>query len=339
MEGLPEGYVDRAATLSDVGRVAELINVYMEAIAGRAAVSVEDLDHQFRMPGIDPARDMRLVLAPGGGVAGFAAAFHVAPHVQVTGLAVVAVPHQRKGIGSRLAAWIEERAARAIEMAPLEARVGLTQTVDDRERAAIRLLESRGYEQVRHYWRMLIDFDRAGALEGAVWPAGISVSTLSLPEDLGPALRAGRDAFRDHWGHVDTPEGEALERMQHRIESDPDFDPTLRFLAREGSEIVGICNVKARDGIDATTGYIETLGVRRPWRRRGIAKALLLHAFHTCRCRGLSRVALHVDAASLTGATRLYESVGMRVDELNHAYEKELRAGAEMSTRELAPSG
>ncbi len=336
MNGFPTGYSTRPATLDDAGRIAELINGYLEAITGRAVVSAEALRQQMQMPEIDCRQDTRLVIAPNGGFAAFAAAFHVAPHVHVNGLAPVAIPHQGIGIGSKLLAWIEDRAAQALKMAPPDARVSLAQTVDEDEKAAIRLLEENGYQQVRHFWRMLIELDDAGSSDEIVWPDGVFVSTMQLPQDLLPALRAGRDAFRDHWGHVEGPEDEALERMRYRAENDPDFDPTLRFLAREGSEIVGICNVRAKDGTDETTGYIETLGVRRSWRRKGIAKALLLHAFDACRNRGLSKVALHVDAASLTGATRLYESAGMHISELSHAYEKELRPGVELSTQELA---
>jgi len=339
MNGLPTGYSTRSATLDDADRIAELINIYMKAMTGRTEVTSEALQRQMQMPDIDCERDTRLVIAPSGELAAFAAAFHVAPHVHVNGLAPVAVSDQGIGIGSELVMWIERRAARAVEMAPPDARVSLTQAVNENEKAAIRLLETNGYRQVRHFWRMLIDLDGAGSPDEIVWPEGVSVSTMQLPQDLLPALRAGRDAFRDHWGHVEGPEEEALERTRYRAEHDPDFDPELRFLAREGSEIVGICNVRPKDGTDEGTGYIETLGVRRAWRRKGIAKALLLHAFEACRNRGMSKVALHVDAASLTGATRLYESAGMHVSELSHAYEKELRAGTELATQELTASG
>ena len=40
---------------------------------------------------------------------------------------------------------------------------------------------------------------------------------------------------------------------------------------------------------------------------------MLLHSFGVFWRRGLKAVALGVDSESLTGATRLYESVGMRV--------------------------
>ena len=71
-------------------------------------------------------------------------------------------------------------------------------------------------------------------------------------------------------------------------------------------------------------GWIGILGVRRPWRRRGLGRALLLHAFHEFRARGFTEAGLGLDAASLTGATRLYESVGMHVSAQFDFYEKQL---------------
>jgi ribosomal protein S18 acetylase RimI-like enzyme len=71
-------------------------------------------------------------------------------------------------------------------------------------------------------------------------------------------------------------------------------------------------------------GWVGILGVRRQWRRRGLGRALLLKALQEFRSRGFREVGLGVDAASLTGATRLYESVGMRVTAQFDIYEKQL---------------
>jgi ribosomal protein S18 acetylase RimI-like enzyme len=71
---------------------------------------------------------------------------------------------------------------------------------------------------------------------------------------------------------------------------------------------------------------VNVLGVRRPWRRRGLALALLLHSFHELEARGMDRVALGVDAESLTGAVRLYEKAGMRVVRQSDTWEKPLSA-------------
>jgi ribosomal protein S18 acetylase RimI-like enzyme len=86
---------------------------------------------------------------------------------------------------------------------------------------------------------------------------------------------------------------------------------------------------------DDMVGYVQSLGVRKPWRGRGIARNLLLHAFGEFRRRGKRGAALDADAHSLTGATRLYESVGMREVHRNAVYVKELRSGEDLAVRSL----
>jgi ribosomal protein S18 acetylase RimI-like enzyme len=73
---------------------------------------------------------------------------------------------------------------------------------------------------------------------------------------------------------------------------------------------------------------VGVLGVRRPWRRRGLGLALLHASFREFRARGLPRALLGVDSENTTGATRLYERAGMRVERTSDSYEKVLREGA-----------
>lgn len=331
---LPEGYVARAARLDDVDGIVRLMNEHGQDIAGRDLVTPEEIRQQMQIPGLDLEKDTRVVEAVNGEIVGMGFAFAFAPFVQVQSMGVVLPKHCGKGIGSALLDWIEQRAWLAVDQASPEVRVTLMQGMDEREQAGRGLLEQRGYEIVRHFWKMVIEMDSPPP--EPVWDEGIRLSVYDPQVDLERAFHAGRDAFKDHWGHVDSPVEEGLERVRHRIANDPEFDPSLRFLAWEGNEIVGVCYANAKDGPDRSTGYIATLGVRRPWRRRGIALALLRHAFGECYRRGLKRVALHVDAASLTGATRLYEKAGMHTDELNHAYEKELRAGIDHTTQSVS---
>ena len=71
-------------------------------------------------------------------------------------------------------------------------------------------------------------------------------------------------------------------------------------------------------------GWVEVLGVRRQWRRRGLALALLLHAFGEFHRRGHKRVGLGVDGENTTGAVRLYEKAGMRPGRQWDVYERQL---------------
>jgi GNAT superfamily N-acetyltransferase len=335
MSTLPHGYRERPWRLDDAEAIAALMNAYSMRIWGRDEIEPAALAAQMQLPGLDLEADTRLIIAPDDRIAAVGFVIDLAdPHVQVHSAAMVRHDDQGRGLGTRLLDWIESRAGRAVAKAPAGARVSVMQTVDDRDTAACRFLEDRGYGVVRHFWRMTIDLGED--LAAPVWPEGVTVSDFDPEADLRPAFLAGREAFADHWGHVDTPEADAFERFRHRVQTDPDFDPALWFLAREGDEIAGVCYVAPAEGTDRTTGYVRTLGVRPGWRRRGIALALLLHTFIELRDRGFVRCALHVDSESLTGATRLYEKAGMHSSELNHAYEKELRPGADLIRRDVS---
>jgi len=103
-------------------------------------------------------------------------------------------------------------------------------------------------------------------------------------------------------------------------------DRTLWWVARAEGELAGVILASWKRMGD--WGFVDTLGVRRPWRRRGVGEALLRTAMLEFWRRGERRVALGVDAESPTGATRLYERVGMRVFWRSVVWEKELRPGA-----------
>ncbi len=80
-------------------------------------------------------------------------------------------------------------------------------------------------------------------------------------------------------------------------------------------------------------GWVTVVGVRRQWRKRGLGLALLRHAFAEYHRRGVRKVALSVDAESITGAPRLYGRAGMRVRESYVIYLKELRPGVDLGDR------
>jgi ribosomal protein S18 acetylase RimI-like enzyme len=152
------------------------------------------------------------------------------------------------------------------------------------------------------------------------WPDGITVRTFRLGEDDRAMFEAQEEAFSDHWGHVTASFDDWMRRTRRH-----DFDAGLWLLALDGNRVVAVATNSV---IPGNLGWISGLGVVPSHRRRGIARAILLQAFNDFWRRGQRSVALGVDADSLTGATRLYESVGMDVVETHHQVRKELRAGS-----------
>lgn len=176
--------------------------------------------------------------------------------------------------------------------------------------AAHALFESRGYHDARHFFEMAIELAERPDVPD------VTVETFSGDDADARAFHAALDeAFQDHWEH----QGQGFDKWWERNRTNPSYDPTLWFLIRDGDEIAATCRNEAnRNG----GGYVATIGVRRPWRGKGYAKALLLHAFGEFWDRGMPRVTLGVDAESPTGATHLYERVGMHVEAENVIFEK-----------------
>ena len=177
-------------------------------------------------------------------------------------------------------------------------------------------LERLGFRPVRHSYRMAIEL--GGEPEPASWPDAISVRTFREGES-----RVLYSVFRETWQDTLEPEDETFEEWMHWTVEREGFDPSLWFLACEGDTVAGFSLCRPAE-TRSDTGVVGMLGVRRPWRRRGLGEALLRHSFAEFHRRGFPRVALGVDADSPTGAPRLYERVGMHVVRRVDFYEKPL---------------
>jgi ribosomal protein S18 acetylase RimI-like enzyme len=151
-----------------------------------------------------------------------------------------------------------------------------------------------------------------------VWPAGIAVRDCGSNEDLHRAYEAIEGAFQDHWGYV----SQSFEYFSQSMIQIAGFDPTLWFLAVESASgaVVGAALCEALPD----RGWVTDLGVLRAFRGRGVGAALLRHAFQAFHARGFRLVGLGVDSQSPTGATRLYERAGMRIERQYDVYRKAL---------------
>jgi mycothiol synthase len=219
------------------------------------------------------------------------------------GIGVVHPRWKGHGFGSKLAARSEargrERGARRMH-----------QVAFGPDAAARRLLEGKGYHEVRRFYEMAIE------LEDAPEVPEMGIETLD-PDHISEFHDALDEAFHDHWEH----HPQTFEEWWTRHSGNPNLDLSLWFLIREGGEMAAVVRNEAnRNG----GGYVGAIGVRRPWRGKGYAKALLLYTFRAFYDRGIKRVTLGVDAASPTGATHLYERVGMHVEQEQVVFEKPL---------------
>jgi len=223
-----------------------------------------------------------------------------------TFIGVVAQGAKGRGLGAALADRGEVHAREA--GSPKIHTIGLAE-----DTAAAALFRSRGFREVRRFYEMAIELD--GPPGEPEIPEGLVLEEVG-PEDMRAFHDALVEAFQDHWEWHAGPYEEWLEmrRDQHH-----DGEGPLWFLIRDGDEIAAVVrNETNRNG----GGYVGAIGVRRPWRGQGLAKALLYRTFGEFHRRGVSRVTLGVDAESPTGATHLYERVGMEVESCMVVYEK-----------------
>jgi mycothiol synthase len=177
-----------------------------------------------------------------------------------------------------------------------------------REEQLTGVLPDLGFEHERVYWRMSIDVD-ASSTGDRLLPPGVTVRSLDPddPFDLQLTASLVNDVMREHHGHLD----HTVESFERRWRDSAGFDPTAWWLACADGEPVGI--LLADDSrAEYGDGFVRTLGVTQSARGRGIARALLYLSFAEYARRGRNRVVLAVDTQNTTGATQLYESVGMR---------------------------
>jgi len=314
---LPAGYTARPATLADVEPTVAMLNAASQALSGVDEHTTADWGSDWSAPGFDLAGQTRLVVAADGAVAGYAVVWAAAPFTLLEQWGCVHPAHTGCGLGTHLLTWAEATvrpfAARASQPARLQTWV---QRGDAGTQA---LLAERGYALVRHFLRMAIEFDEAAPPSAPQWPEGVRVRAFVPGPDDERVYGVIRESFRDSWDYVPKPYQEGLARWRHFIQHDDAFDPSLWFLAVTGTgadeRVVGTTFVRWTMPEDAERAWIRTIGVLPEWRRRGIAEALLRHALSEIYRRGRRKAALGVDAASPTGATRLYEKAGMHAVE------------------------
>jgi ribosomal protein S18 acetylase RimI-like enzyme len=235
------------------------------------------------------------------------------------------------GIGTSLLAWAEEHASRVLaDLEPdlrFAPRTGCLRIAEGSKK----LFEDCGFERIRSSFEMRIEMNEAPP--APEWSEGIVLKTGSH-EEIPAIYSAFEESFRDHFGHIEEPFEEGLARFGHFMRSDGN-DPSMWFLAMDGAEIAGLSLCRPQSYSNPEVGWVNILGVRRPWRKRGIGVALLRHSFGEFFRRGTRKAGLGVDAENLTGALRLYEKAGMHVHLVFDTYEKTIREGREISVESL----
>ena len=283
----------RNATAADLDDVLALLTVRDRAVLGEVEVRRRYVEHELAQ-----AKDC-VVARRDSGLAGYASLD------AEQNVALAAVDSDTAG---ELLEDIEGRAR--------ERRVDHVTCIAVPEDTILwQALERNGYRRERDIVRMWRSLE--GELDRPSWPDGVTVRTYADAD--GERVHALLDDAYAGWdpdyvvlGHEDW--------LAFMTDHD-DFDPSLWFLCERSGELVA-CGLhwRASDG----NGWVKDIVVRESERGRGLARALLAHAFREYRARGAARVGLKVDTSNPTGAPKLYEKTGFVIDRTYRIWTKQL---------------
>ena len=232
---------------------------------------------------------------------------------------------RRRGIGRWLLRHNESQSRLAAERHDDADGRALGAWAGDRG-GARELLLSEGYAEVRYGFSM-----RRPTLDDipvAPLPDGLEIREVR-PEDVRRIWEADNEAFRDHWGHR-----EQAEEDFSKLLAMPELDTSLWSVAWDGDEVAG--SVQAwiwrteNEGLGVRRGWLEHISVRRPWRRRGLARAIIADSLRRLRAAGMDEAMLGVDAENPTGALGLYESIGFVVKDRGYTFRKAWEPGGRL---------
>ncbi len=234
--------------------------------------------------------------------------FHVIGHVLPT--------YRRRGIGRALLALNLRRAAERAALEPKGAPVQVEAFAEETETGHRAILAAAGFETVRHFFLMRVP--SLDDIPDAPLPDGIEVRPVTTDHHR-PIFDAEAEAFKDHWGHRE--QGDDLFRTMY---AKPELDTSLWVVAWDGDEIAGVVQnwiwPAENERLGVKRGWLERISVRRPWRRRGLGRAITAEALRRLRDAGMEDAMLGVDSENPTGALSLYEDVGFRVHSSAAAY-------------------
>lgn len=246
----------RPVTADDVPALARLLAAIEAVDRTGENYDESDLAEDLADPAVDPAWDTLAAVAPDGDVLAYgavrgAATVRDADRIWLDG--GVHPTMRGRGLGRRILAWQESRAAKLHRQrhpgVPGQLLVGVYETVESR--AA--LVRAAGYAAVR--WFSDMERDLATGLP-VIPPTPTGLRVVAFEARYDDAVRlAHREAFADHWGS--TPPDP--QRWQHWFTGSRSFRPDVSLLVLDGEEVAAYLLTYF------FAGDAEATGVREAW--------------------------------------------------------------------------
>lgn len=303
----------RPLTRDDVRALADLRNLAEDVDGTHQPMDAQQVAEELSRPRFDPATDSLSAWAGDELVAAGSAGVRSQP---VDGWALVGVDgvvhpdHRGRGTGVRLLHELERIGLAAAARRLPGVRVRLRTSGGLQGSSAQRLLEQEGYRPDNRFVTMQVDLDG--------WDDPGHPSSAVTPDDETlPATRdAHNDAFRDHRNHSDVP----VDAWAHWTGSGASR-PGQSAVVVEGGRVLSYA---LAGEFEPGVMHVTIVGTRREARGRGLGRQVLLRHLREARTAGYAVSELEVDDDSLTGANRLYESVGYRAVRTISRYVKDV---------------
>jgi mycothiol synthase len=231
---------------------------------------------------------------------------------------------RRRGIGRALFRWNERRAR---ERALAEPGLGGSSAViggfaSEFEPGYEALFESEGYRAFRYAFTMI--HRHVQSAEPIALPEGLEIRPVT-PDQHRRIFDADDEAFQDHFEHRTATEADFVATF-----SQPDLDTSLWKIGWDGDQVAGGIMTtiwkEENEALGVKRAWLESVFTRRPWRRRGLGRALIAATLVELRERGIEEALLGVDAENPTGALALYEGLGFEVKVRTKRYRKPLES-------------
>jgi len=308
---------------ADYAGMAVVVKGSADADRLERTASVEDMARSYRhLVNCDPERDMVMVEVDGE-MAGYSRVWwRQEPKGRRLYLQLIFLRPEWRGKGIRRTVLRHnERRLREIARGhPDDGPRALETWAWDTQEAWASLLKDEGYEAVRHGFIMVRP--NLEEIPDLPLPEGLEVRSVG-PEQVLAVWDAAREAFRDHWGYSE--DDWSYEHLKEWQES-PNYEPHLWRVAWAGDDVAGMVlsfiDQEENAEYGRQRGHTETICVRRPWRRQGLARALIARSLLAIKERGMTEATLSVDAENTSGALQLYESMGFGVAKKHTTYRK-----------------
>jgi ribosomal protein S18 acetylase RimI-like enzyme len=308
---------------SDFPKMVEIIDKASEADQDDYIVTLNDIENSYKhLSNCDPLKDMIFAEVDGRAVAYSRVEWwqEENPNDRIYMHFVNIIPEWReKGIEQAMISWCETRLRNIAADHPQDSKRFFQTDSNSMKPGFSKVLETLDYKAIRFFIEMSRSLENIPA---ANLPEGIEVRKVR-EQDTRKIWNASIEAFRDHWGYSQPTEEDYLSFKGSKY-----WQPHLWQVAWDGDEVVSsVMNYIDHDHNkrhNRKRGWTETISTRREWRRRGIAKALIVRSMHMHKEKGMTEVGLGVDTNNPSGALKLYKSLGFEEYKTGMTYRKEM---------------